>query len=239
MPDQSTLAIALVGAGGAVAGAIVAGLANAYAAAQRVKEIEIGYLQRLKDSYLENARKVTAEVYIPISVALTSLSNSYDRLSSQINFETKTSPGHFYEDFSTECLRYLITIDDLLKRGADVYLITTLDEALQSFTNFVRDSMEAKETNRKRVMKALIATRELRYLGVPSFEYKGKIVEQATSGLRLPTFNVRMLGFDVGYSERTYAAPIGSRDFEARMRTDIPMLKELIKEVTLGSHAAT
>jgi hypothetical protein len=70
MADQPTSVTVLVGAVAAVAGALAAGLANAYAARQRIKEIEVSYLQKLKDSYLENARKVSAEVYIPISVSL-------------------------------------------------------------------------------------------------------------------------------------------------------------------------
>ena len=139
MADQSTSVTVLVGAIAAVAGALAAGLANAYAARQRVKEIEVSYLQRLKDGYLENARKVTAEVYIPISVSLTSLANSYDRFSGRIDYDAGTSPEHIREDFLTECLQYLTTIDDLMRRGADAYLTSALDEELQSFTNFIRD----------------------------------------------------------------------------------------------------
>jgi hypothetical protein len=98
--------------------------------------------------------------------------------------------------------------------------------------------MDAKEVNRKRVMKALITTRRLRFLGIPYFEYRGEAVETVRR-VRLPAFNVGLFGFEVGYLERTYAAPIESRDFEARMRADIPALKALIKEVILGSRTAS
>jgi hypothetical protein len=241
MADQPTSVTVLVGAIAAVAGALAAGLANAYAARQRIREIEVSYLQRLKDGYLENARKVTAKVYIPISVALTSLANSYDRFSGRIDYNAETSPEHFREDFLTECLRYLTTIDDLMKRGADAYLTSALDEELQSFTNFIRDSMDAQEVNRKRVMKALVTTQGLRYLffGLPYLRYQFDLAERAVGKLRLPTFDVSLFGFQLAYAERIYAAKVESRDFEARIRGAIPALKALIKEVTLGATASS
>ncbi len=113
MADQPTSVTVLVGAIAALAGATAAGLANAYAARQRIKEIEVTYLQKLKDGYLENARKVTAEVYIPLSVTLTSLANGYDRFSGWIDYDAEISAEGFREDFLTECLRYLATVDDL------------------------------------------------------------------------------------------------------------------------------
>jgi hypothetical protein len=242
MADQPTSVTVLVGAVAALAGAVAAGLANAYAARQRIREIEVNYLQRLKDGYLENARKMTAEVYIPISVALTSLANSYDRLSGRIDYDTETSPANFRDDFLTECLKYLTTIDDLMKRGADAYLTSALDEELQSFTNFIRDSMDAQQVNRKRVMKALVTTQGLRYLffglPLPYFRYQYELAERAVGRLRLPAFDVSLFGFQLAYSERIYAAKVESRDFEARIRGAVPALKALIKEVTLGAPAS-
>jgi hypothetical protein len=231
----------LVGAIAAVAGALAAGLANAYAARQRVKEIEVSYLQRLKDGYLENARKVTAQVYIPLSVALTSLANSYDRFSGWIDYQEQISAENFKEDFLTECLQYLATVDELMKRGADAYLTTALDEELQSFTNFIRDSMDAQELHRKRVMRALVTTEGLRFIffGLPYIRYQFELAEKAAGKLRLPAFDVGLFGLKLAYSERIYSAKIESREFEARIRGTIPALKALIKEVTLGAPAAS
>lgn len=241
MADQPISVTVLVGAIAAVAGAIAAGLANAYAARQRVKEIEVIYLQKLKDGYLENARKLTAEVYIPLSVTLTNLANSYDRFSGWIDYDAEISVEGFREDFLTDCLRYLSTVDDLMRRGADAYLTTALDEELQFFTNFIRDSMDAQELHRKRVMRALVTTDGLRFMffGFPYFRYQFDLAEKAAGKLRLPAFDVGLFGLKLAYSERIYSAKIELRDFEARIRATIPALKALIKEVTLGSPAAT
>ncbi len=70
---------ALVTIGAAALGAIFAGVVNAYAARLKVKEIELSYLYRLRYGYLDNARKMTGEVYVPISVALTNLFKGYER----------------------------------------------------------------------------------------------------------------------------------------------------------------
>jgi len=241
MADQPTSVTVLVGAIAALAGALAAGLANAYAARQRIKEIELSYLQKLKDGYLENARKVATEVYIPLSIALTALSNGYDRFSGQIDYEAEVSAENSREDFLTECLRYLATVDDLMKRGADAYLTSALDEELQSFTSFIRDSMDAREVNRKRTMRAVVTTEGLRvmFFGLPYFRYQFELAERAAGKLRLPTFDVGLFGFRLGYSERIYSAKVESRDFEARIRGTIPALKALIKEVTLGAPTAS
>jgi ABC-type uncharacterized transport system ATPase subunit len=70
---------AVVGIGVAALGAIIAGVVNAYAAKLKIKEIELNYRYKLRDGYLDNARKLTGEVYIPISVALTNLLKGYER----------------------------------------------------------------------------------------------------------------------------------------------------------------
>jgi hypothetical protein len=62
---KAVLAIA-----GAIAGGLIASAANAYAARQKIREVEISYAYKLRDGYLENARKMAAEVYIPINIAL-------------------------------------------------------------------------------------------------------------------------------------------------------------------------
>jgi hypothetical protein len=70
--------------GAAALGAIFAGVVNAYAARLKVKEIELNYLYKLRDGYLDNARKMTGEVYVPISVALTNLFKGYERFTADL-----------------------------------------------------------------------------------------------------------------------------------------------------------
>jgi hypothetical protein len=108
---DENLVKALLAVTGVVAGAILAGVTNAYAARQKIREVELAYFQKLQDGYLENARKVSADVYIPISIALTSLASSYERYRTWIDFEKATSPLSFRNDFESECLTFLTTID--------------------------------------------------------------------------------------------------------------------------------
>jgi hypothetical protein len=236
MTVQPTSTTVIIAAIAAIAGALAAGLANAYAARQRIREVELNYQQKIRDGYLENARKVTAEVYIPISVSLTNLSNSYDRFSGWINFDEETSVEAYREDFLTECLRFITKIDDLMRRGADAYLTTSLDEELQLFTNFIRDSMDAREVHRNRIMKTTTNGNSIFTFWPFSNVRFNHILEQKLVGApRLPAFNITLLGLNIKYSERIYAAKVESRIFEAKIRVAIPALKALIKEVTLGA----
>jgi hypothetical protein len=49
-------------------------------------------------------------------------------------------------------------------------------------------------------------------------------------------FSLGAGGFGLSYKSEVLAAPIYSRDFERRIVVDVPTIKSLIKEVTLGSH---
>ena len=71
-------------AAAAAFGVIIAGASlDAYAANRRIKEVELQYQYKLRDSYLENARKMTEDVYLPINIALTRLHNSYEKVRRQ------------------------------------------------------------------------------------------------------------------------------------------------------------
>ena len=84
---EATTIAGLIGAGGAALGAVVTAVASAYAAGRKLKEIELEYrhkideteranLQKRQENYLKNAKKVEAEVYLPINLLLTELSTT-------------------------------------------------------------------------------------------------------------------------------------------------------------------
>src|ERR1700709_1079621 len=81
--DDGTLKL-LIGLVGAAVGALAAAVANMYAANRKIKEIELSYNYKLQDGYLENARKFTGEVYVPINILLTQLSNAYNGFRSRV-----------------------------------------------------------------------------------------------------------------------------------------------------------
>ena len=225
---------ALVTVLAAALGAVVAGVVNAHAANRRIKEVELQYLYKLRDGYLDNARKLAGEVYIPISIALTSLFKSYERFAASIN-PAAAKQAIFRDDFETECLRYLQTIDDLFARGADAYLITEIDEQLNDFSNFIRNSLDQKAIRKRRVLQTQFGM--LGVFTLPSVEIEGKVTSRIAR-TTIPPFKLNAFGLRFSYSEKVLAAPFETIEFEARIRTEIPRIKFLVKEVTLGSNPA-
>ena len=90
---------ALVTALAAALGAVIAGVVNAYASKQKIKEVELQYRFKLRDGYLDNARKFAGEVYIPINIALTSLFNSYERFAANSSPTLPSTQKSFRDDF--------------------------------------------------------------------------------------------------------------------------------------------
>jgi hypothetical protein len=229
--DDTTFKL-IIGFGGAVVGALAAAAANMYAANRKIKEIELSYLYKLQDGYLENARKFTGEVYVPINILLTKLSNAYDTFRAKVNFEEQIVPEGSYNFFVGQCRSYLSEIDQLFHRGADAYLTTILDNRLRDFNSFIRESVGADAPIVKSTFEAGATVLPLR-LTTQRFEFKSR----SRIALLAPQFSIRFSGFALGYAKEMLAAPLKSREFEERFQTDVLTLKSLIKEVTLGSHS--
>lgn len=227
---DETIIKLLLGFAGAVVGALGAAAATMYASSRKIKEIELAYSYKLQDGYLENARKLTGEVYVPINILLTDLSKAYDTFRARVDFDSKTVPGGSHNFFVGSCRNYLAGIDELFKRGADAYLTTTLDTSLRDFNSFVRESIEATTPVVKSVFES-----ETSLLPFSSGKHRFPLSSSSETALLVPKFSVRFLGFEFGYSTELLAAPLKSREFEKRFQTDVLALKSLIKEVTLGS----
>ena len=148
------LITALTAAGGAVGGAILAALANIYAAQKKLKELELAYRQKQHDTYLENARKVSSQVYIPLVIALSTLQNGYENFRTSIDFATATSPQDTRDDFVNIVRDYLGVVDNLMARGADAYLILELDERLQNFNQFLKHSLNSSKVQIKVILES-------------------------------------------------------------------------------------
>jgi hypothetical protein len=228
---------ALVGIGGALAGALLVAATNAYAANRKIKEIEISYIHKLRDGYLENARKMSEQVYIPINILLTCLMTDYDKLRVKINFDENTVPIGSYNTFLAASRQYLKGIDNLFTRGADAYLTLDLDKRLQDFNSFIRESTAVDGVVKKVVFEA--SSGKL-FASIPSakFEHRTKSRTLSNFGIANFSFSVLGLGLRFGYVEEILAAPFQSREFELRIQKDTSEIKSLIKEVVLGTHAA-
>jgi hypothetical protein len=233
--DENVLKLLLGGIGiaGVLLGAAVTAAANAYAAKQKVKELNLIYRQKLQDNYHENARRVSAEVYIPIAIALTNLTKSYEEFRSQVNFDNKEVPATAKTAFDVQCSSFLAVIDDLMDRGADAYLTIELDQTLQTFTGFVGRSRTAEDVKKKIVIESNISfvPMKMRLPAVSTISTGEKWL------LRIPNVSLNIAGIGLRYNEQILAAPLESREFEVRFQADALAVKSLIKEVTLGSRS--
>src|ERR1700693_4193528 len=140
---------ALVTIAAATVGAIFASMASAYSARQKIREVELAYLYKLRDGYLDNARKVTGEVYIPVNVAITNLFKGYEKFVASAPSGGSGKGSEAEKDFVECCNDFLEELDGLFARGADAYLTTTLDSDLNDFMNFVRNSITQTEVKRR------------------------------------------------------------------------------------------
>ncbi|RDV05459.1 hypothetical protein [Undibacter mobilis] len=223
--------------GGAIGGAIIAGLANAYAARQRIREIEISYSHKLRDGYLENARKMAADVYIPISIAIGQLLKSYDQFRANIDFDNNQVPTGSRNSFLGQCRNYLLEIDRLFSRGADAYLTNELDSTLRKFNSFVNQSLNETAVSQKIILEAFA---QIPFLGNFSTGKVERTIPHRTLTRFLPTVSTTLIpGISISYASETLSAPLHSREFEERFQTEAIEIKALIKEVILGSHRAT
>lgn len=215
----------------AALGAIATSIVSAWSARLKVREVELAYAYKLKDSYISNARAVMGEVYIPISIEITRLSNAYEKLSVMDQEKQRSEYEYNVKEFEASCTSFLIFIDKLLSKGADAYLTVNLDTQLNSFVNFIKLSFNRTTVRRHKVMS--VSSPFLFPIGIGqklSFSSETTV----SKVFRLPQMSISSLWIGVAYVETVVAAPLTSSEFEVRFRNDVPLLKSLIKEVVLG-----
>ncbi len=154
---------------------------------------------------IENARKLTAEVYIPINIALTKLFNSYERFASTIKLASKDKQKGYRDSFETECLSYLQTIDDLSARGADAYLTTAIDKQLNDFSNFVRNSLDQNVVRKRRVLQATFSLFGLSTAPIAS-DFETNAIS-AFARTKIPSFSLGAFGLRLSYKRKGARCP--------------------------------
>lgn len=140
---QSGWLTALIAAGGLVLGALLAAVGAIYTAKKKAQELEITYSQRLRDSYLENARSYLHSVYLPIHLALARLVVEYRQFRAHVDLESGVAEEGYREAFEAGIMLYDDALKSLLGRAAGAFLTTTLEERLESFNEFLRQSLPA------------------------------------------------------------------------------------------------
>ena len=232
-PSHTTL----IATGGVVLGAFATALASAYSAGQKVREIEVSYKLKLSEAYLSNARQYTSSVYVPIAIALSSLNDSYRRFRSSLDERTRFVQPDEEKAFRASCHAYLSELSRLYTRGADAFLTTSMEERLGSFNSFLETSLRSTKVI-NRVIVAYSITQPFLDLSRLSHTYQFEV--QGRSARMLGIFDAvfQVANGVIDYRREVLGAPVSSIEFEQRIASEMPILKFLIKEVTLGSQSA-
>lgn len=214
-----------------IVGAALGAFAKGYSSRQKLKELEFDYERRLNEGYIERAREYLSSVYLPLSISLTKLNSAF------ISFREKPTVQAEQNRFKASIKEFVKTVDQLGSQGANAFYTTDLDEALQSFRQFVSASVTATETNIKGVLKTSMGP--LPFVGGMESErnlvLKGKRIERyRTTG----EISVGFWKFRFTYrADEVLSSPVNTVDFEERFVRDIYTINVLVKEVTLGSKA--
>lgn len=235
MTDTPTTA--LIAAGGVVIGATVTAIASAFSARQKIRELDVTYKQRLREGYLANARAYTHALYVPLGILITRLSNAYLALRPHIPPDYTKPADPQLEVFLVQCHEYLSAMDGYFARGADAFLTSELDERVRTLNAFIRESME---TDRP-IVRCTMST-ENRFGGM-TFKTRQQLRRRSKWKMfsLVPKVDFRFSplgGFAMNFEMTVLGAPIWTEEFEAQLTSDIYLLKNLIKEVTLGAHAS-
>lgn len=226
----------LIATAGVALGAVATALASAYSAGQKVREIEVSYKLKLSEAYLSNARQYTGSVYVPIAIALSSLNDSYRRFRSSLDEGTRLVQPDIENAFRASCHAYLSELSHLYTRGADAFLTTSMEERLGSFNSFLEASLKSKK-----VINRIVVAYNFSYpfldLTRLSHTYQFEAHGRSARMLGIIDAGFQMANVFIDYRREVLGAPVNSIEFEQRIASEMPILKFLIKEVTLGSQS--
>lgn len=190
------------------------------------------YEQKAYDAYLDNARSVSDKVYVPLAVYISKLNKAYYDFRVHINFDKRSAAQGAVNRFKSACRLFEEELEGLLARGASAYMTLALDEEIQSFRSFLRESLEAKQATKQLSWSPKIRSGYIS-LQPGTSELISILVAALTSLLKfsIPFFTLEL-------EEETIALPITSREFEKHFQQQALTISSLIKEVTLGSRAS-
>lgn len=219
----------------AVIAAAIAGVAGYMTASWKTRELKLAYEHRTRDNYLENARTVSTQVYIPLAVATSKLNRAYGKFRVHIDFNGAGTPIGAINRFKAACNVFDEIVTDLLERGASAYLTITLEEELTSFSLFLQESQNATHVVRKLTLSP-------QGLKVQNLTFKSALRSKISLLIESVSLAISVLGamtpLSMSIEDKIIASPLSSREFEQRFQEGVVALSALIKEVTLGSRSA-
>lgn len=235
---SNTTINALIAAGGVIVGAAITALASAYSARKKIGEAQELYAQKLNDTYLRNARLYLQEVYLPLQQAIGQIANEYEKARPHIDQETEKVSEPNGSEFRDGIASYLKVVKALADKAAGAFLTSAIEEELESFNAFLRESLVADKTIRHVAYNARVLwTRyaiERRVTSATRTSYaRSRAISSALVGFTSPLAMGSIASISLR-QDRVLAAPLGSAAFEERFVDATVRLRAYIKDVTLG-----
>src|SRR5690348_8906504 len=138
----------LIAGGAAIAAALVTALSAAYVARRKVAELYLTNSFELSKQYLESARNYTQGVYLPLSIEVYNLHDSfltYKAVEKPTKRSELNEPWAPRDQFENDCELFIATARTLFRNGAGAVLTGRLDEDVTAFISFLRESLIVEE----------------------------------------------------------------------------------------------
>ena len=153
----------LIAAGAAIAAALVTALSAAYVARRKVAELELTNSFDLSKQYLESARNYTQAVYLPLSVDVYKLHDSfltYKAYGNPVERSALNEPSSIdrsavngpsiREVFEDDCRLFIGETRTRFYQGAGAVLTIRLDKDITSSISFLQESLDIEEVVQKK-----------------------------------------------------------------------------------------
>lgn len=224
----STVTTAVIAAGAAILAAVLTLLGTVVTARSKLAALELKYQQKRADAHLQSARGHIDTIYIPLSQAVSQLTDAFLVLRSQTGVAGEVGSEDVAQPFREACDRFLARVRETSSSGKEAFLTADLDAGLTDFAAFLGASRTASEVTGKAVFRA------------SAWPVRGSL-ERTLSGPRyhaariaasLSVFTIA-IGTSVEVPE-VVAAPFTSRAFEERFQRDTAAIRRSIRDVTLG-----
>jgi hypothetical protein len=223
---------AIIAAAAVVLGALLTAASATYSASRKTAELRLTYAQQLQEGYLQNARQYLSSVYMPINISLYDFQRAYADFRESLTEDDSQVRSARRATFNDKIESFVQNMQALFAQGADAFLSTELDQRLTALVQFVSASRQATGVQARRTISISAYGMGFQYSDLGSFSFRiFSLIGGFATWAPLP-----FVGFPVHTSTslEVLAAPFESEEFEGRMAIDIPVLKGLIKEVTLG-----
>ena len=222
---EATVITAIIAGSAAVIGGAIAGIASYLNTKHKIRELEVAASQRLRENYLQNARDYTKTIYLPLTLAMSKLSDAY------AVFQRNPSNAEAKSVFGEAIIQFRGEVQHLRDRGAEAFLTNELEDKLRSFYEFLGASLDSTD---------VILDAEIRFyvgFGGLGWSQHGKValVGRLAKWFRSPRVSLDL--FNVGFTYEApvlRCAPLESKEFSTQFAGDTGELRYLIKEVTLG-----